>query len=126
MQGGRSRWWLAASPDRPVPLRTLLLAKKVPNGVEYELKKLYYEIAGSANRPAMSALMNLVPISQIIFGSDYPWGSTGANATDLTISGSPPPTWGHQPRERDSVVPALQDVGQLVTGWLRDSRITLA
>ncbi len=63
------------------------LAEKVPNGVEYELKKLYYEIAGSANRPAMSALMNLVPTSQIIFGSDYPWGSTSANAAGLTNLG---------------------------------------
>ena len=63
------------------------LAEKVPDGVEYELKRLYYEIAGSANRPAMSALMNLVPISQIIFGSDYPWGRTSANAEGLTNLG---------------------------------------
>ena len=63
------------------------LAEKVPNGVEYELRRLYYEIAGSANRPAMSALMSLVPTSQIIFGSDYPWGRTGANAGGLTNLG---------------------------------------
>src|SRR5712692_8918384 len=63
------------------------LAEKVPNGVEYELKRLYYEIAGSANRPAMSALMNLVPTSQIIFGSDYPWGRMGANVGGLTSLG---------------------------------------
>ena len=63
------------------------LAEKVPNGVEYELKRLYYEIAGSANRPAMSGLMNLVPTSQIMFGSDYPWGRTGANAAGLTSLG---------------------------------------
>jgi predicted TIM-barrel fold metal-dependent hydrolase len=59
------------------------LAEKVPNGVEYELKRLYYEIAGSANRPAMSALMNLVPTTQIMFGSDYPWGRTGATLEGL-------------------------------------------
>jgi len=63
------------------------LAEKVPEGVEYELKRLYYEIAGSANRPAMSALMSLVPTSQIIFGSDYPWGRTGANVTGLRSLG---------------------------------------
>ena len=63
------------------------LAEKVPHGVEYELKKLYYEIAGSANRPAMSALMNLVPTPQILFGSDYPWGRTSANAAGLTSVG---------------------------------------
>ena len=46
---------------------------KVPNGVEYELKRLYYEIANSANRPTMAALTNLVPTSQIMFGTDYPF-----------------------------------------------------
>jgi len=63
------------------------LADRVPDGVEYELKRLYYEIAGSANRAAMSALMSLVPVSQIMFGSDYPWGHTGANASGLTNLG---------------------------------------
>jgi predicted TIM-barrel fold metal-dependent hydrolase len=63
------------------------LAEKLPNGVEYELKRLHYEIAGSANRPAMSALMNLVPTSQIVFGSDYPWGSVSANTGGLTNLG---------------------------------------
>ncbi len=63
------------------------LSEKVPNGVEYELKRLYYEIAGSANRPAMSALMNLVPMTQIMFGSDYPWGRTSANADGLNNLG---------------------------------------
>lgn len=49
------------------------LGKKVPNGVEYELKRLYYEIANSANRSTMAALTNLVPTSQIMFGTDYPF-----------------------------------------------------
>jgi predicted TIM-barrel fold metal-dependent hydrolase len=60
------------------------LAEKVPQGVEYELRRLHYEIAGSANRPAMSALMSLVPVSQIMFGSDYPWGRISANVGGLT------------------------------------------
>jgi predicted TIM-barrel fold metal-dependent hydrolase len=59
------------------------LAEKLPDGVEYELRKLYYEIAGSANRPAMAALTNLVPISQVLFGSDYPWGRIGVTAAGM-------------------------------------------
>ena len=47
--------------------------KKVPNGVGFELKRLYYEIANSANRSTMAALTNLVPTSQIMFGTDYPF-----------------------------------------------------
>lgn len=49
------------------------LVAKIPNGVEFELKRLYYDIASSANPPAMAALMKLVPISQILFGGDYPY-----------------------------------------------------
>lgn len=47
--------------------------KRVPNGVEYELKRLYYEIANSANAHTMAALLSLVPVSQIMFGTDYPF-----------------------------------------------------
>jgi hypothetical protein len=47
--------------------------KNVPNGVEYEFKRLHYEIANSANRSAMAALMNLVPSSQIMVGTDCPF-----------------------------------------------------
>jgi predicted TIM-barrel fold metal-dependent hydrolase len=61
--------------------------KKVPNGVEYELKRLYYEIANSANRSAMSALMDLVPTSHILFGSDSPFVPTTVTAEGLTTLG---------------------------------------
>lgn len=61
--------------------------KKVPNGVEYELKRLHYEIANSANRSAMAALMNLVPTSQIMFGTDYPFVPTGVTARGMTSLG---------------------------------------
>jgi predicted TIM-barrel fold metal-dependent hydrolase len=45
----------------------------LPHGVMYELKKLYYDIANSTNPSAMPALMNLIPTSQIMFGSDTPY-----------------------------------------------------
>jgi len=63
------------------------LSEKVPNGVEYELKRLYYEIAGSANRPAIAALTSLVPTSQILFGSDYPWGRIAMTADAMAEVG---------------------------------------
>ncbi|MEP6709618.1 MAG: amidohydrolase family protein [Verrucomicrobiota bacterium] len=61
--------------------------KKVPAGVEHELKKLYYEIANSANRSTMAALMALVPTSQILFGSDNPFVPTGVTATGMKTLG---------------------------------------
>ena len=47
--------------------------KQLPNGVEYELTRLHYEVANSAHRPAIAALMSLVPTSQILFGTDHPF-----------------------------------------------------
>ena len=49
------------------------IAEKAPNGIEYELKRLHYDIAGTAYRPAIAALTSLVPATQILFGSDNPF-----------------------------------------------------
>jgi 6-methylsalicylate decarboxylase len=49
------------------------VAEKLPNGIEYELKRLHYDIAGTASRAAIAALTSLVPTSQIVFGSDNPF-----------------------------------------------------
>jgi len=61
--------------------------RKLPNGVEYELKRLHYEIANSANRPAMAALMNLVPATQVLLGTDYPFIPMSATAGELSNLG---------------------------------------
>ena len=61
----------------------------VPNGVYAELKKLHYDIANSTNPSAMSALMNLVPSSQILFGSDTPYvpiAATSGGFDKLTLA----------------------------------------
>ncbi len=63
------------------------LATRMPNGLEYELKLLHYDIAGAADRSAMAALMNLVPTSQIMFGGDYPFLPIAATARGITQVG---------------------------------------
>ena len=70
------------------------LAAAVPDGVEAELRRLYYEVANSANRPAIAALLSLVPATQVMFGSDFPrvpieatqakLPGLGLSASDLT------------------------------------------
>jgi 6-methylsalicylate decarboxylase len=43
-----------------------------PNGVEYEFKKLYFDTAHAGRAPALDALKDITPISQILYGSDAP------------------------------------------------------
>lgn len=47
-------------------------AGQVPDGVLPTLKRLYYEVAHATYAPPLAALMKFVPISQILFGTDYP------------------------------------------------------
>lgn len=44
-----------------------------PEGIEAELARLHFDTANAAFPAAMTALMTLVPASQITFGSDYPY-----------------------------------------------------
>jgi 6-methylsalicylate decarboxylase len=59
------------------------IADRLPNGVGFELRKLYYDIANSTNPSAMAALMNLVPTSQILFGTDFPYVPAEVTATGV-------------------------------------------
>lgn len=59
-------------------------AEKVPNGIEYELRRLHYDIAGTAYRPAIAALTSLVPTTQILFGSDNPFVPLAETADGVT------------------------------------------
>jgi 6-methylsalicylate decarboxylase len=59
------------------------LAERLPHGVEYELKRLYYDIAVSGYRPAIAALTGLIPINQILFGSDFPYRALGETADTM-------------------------------------------
>jgi len=66
------------------------IAEKAPNGIEYELKRLHYDIAGTAYRPAIAALTSLVPTTQILFGSDNPFvplADTAEGMMQLGFSG---------------------------------------
>ncbi|HKA79270.1 MAG TPA: amidohydrolase family protein [Xanthobacteraceae bacterium] len=62
---------------------------KVPNGFDYELKRLYYEIANAAYRPSIAAITSMVPTSQIMFGSDFPLVAIDDTANGLRNLGLP-------------------------------------
>jgi len=53
----------------------------LPNGLLYELKKFYYDTAQANHPGALDALMRLVPASQVVFGTDFPF-RTGAEVIE--------------------------------------------
>jgi predicted TIM-barrel fold metal-dependent hydrolase len=53
--------------------KTRTLAPQVPGGVESVLRTFYYDTAQATHPIALGALTKLVPASQVVFGTDYPF-----------------------------------------------------
>jgi len=47
-----------------------------PNSRLYHIRRFYYDTAGSANPILMQAIAKLAGASQIVFGSDFPFGGS--------------------------------------------------
>jgi predicted TIM-barrel fold metal-dependent hydrolase len=58
------------------------LNARVPNGVMHELSKLYVDVVGVTTPGALRAVLDIVPMSHLLFGSDYPFWDP-----DITIKG---------------------------------------
>jgi predicted TIM-barrel fold metal-dependent hydrolase len=63
------------------------MAARLPNGLMAELQRFYYETAQAANRGAMASLRELVPNSQILFGTDFPYRGAEEQLAGLLQSG---------------------------------------
>jgi predicted TIM-barrel fold metal-dependent hydrolase len=59
------------------------LAEVAPDGIDAELKKLYFEVANAAWGPTLAGLLTYVPTSQILFGTDYPFVAVGQTLQEL-------------------------------------------
>jgi len=57
------------------------------NSRMYHIRRFYYDTAGSANPVQLQSLKLLVPASQIVFGTDYPFANTAATVTGVQSSG---------------------------------------
>jgi 6-methylsalicylate decarboxylase len=53
-------------------------AQKLPNGLIPELQKFYYDTAQAFSPYTMPSFKKLVPVSHIVFGTDYPLGGGSA------------------------------------------------
>ena len=58
--------------------------KRLPKGVVYELKKFYYDTAQANHPGALAALLRLAPVSQVLFGTDYPFRTAAEEIEGLT------------------------------------------
>ena len=70
-----------------LPLANKNLASRVPNGVEFELKRFYYDTAQAAHPYALASLTRLIPVSQIVFGTDFPYRTAIDHVKGLTDYG---------------------------------------
>lgn len=63
------------------------LAEIAPDGVDAELKRLYYETANAAYPPTLAALTRFAPLPHILYGSDVPYLSEEQNLKGLRSFG---------------------------------------
>lgn len=63
------------------------ISEIAPNGIEAELKRLYYDTANATHPAPMASLLKLVPPSQVLYGSDYPYVPMDTQAQALNQLG---------------------------------------
>jgi predicted TIM-barrel fold metal-dependent hydrolase len=64
-------------------------AALLPHGVEYELRRFYYDTAFASSPEAMAALLKLVPPAQVVLGTDYPYRPAADTIAELAVCGVP-------------------------------------
>ena len=92
--------WIFSHSGGTVPViagRTGVLAQHsprmkevAPDGVDHELRRLHYETANGYHAANMAALLAYVPVSQVMFGTDYPYVPVTQNVDGLAkaVSGT--------------------------------------
>jgi hypothetical protein len=89
-QGGAAVPLLAGRVNSLAKIQLKNQALVLPDGIDFELKRLHYETANAAYAPNMAALLKFVSVSQILFGTDYPYVSVIENTNDLMKIGLSP------------------------------------
>ena len=79
------------------------------DGVQHELNRFFYDTAQVANAVTIEALAKLVPMSQIVFGSDFPYRTSEETAGGVGARFKGPALRGI---ERDNAVRILPEVNR--------------
>ena len=101
LSGGFARWrdiqWLFSHAGGTVPMLAgrmdafFRFRKDIgdiaPQGVEAEFRRLNYDTANATHPASMAALLKVVPDSQVVFGSDYPYFQPAPQAQALESLG---------------------------------------
>src|SRR4029077_12784965 len=62
-------------------------AQKMPKGILYELGKFYYDTAQGNHAGALSALLKVAPVSQVLYGTDFPFRDGAEENAGLAAHG---------------------------------------
>jgi 6-methylsalicylate decarboxylase len=62
-------------------------AERLPKGVLHEFKRFYYDLAQAANPGATASLMKLVAVSQVLFGTDFPYATAAQHLEGIAACG---------------------------------------
>lgn len=68
--------------------RSPAISKELPEGIRAALARFHYDTAQSANPVALAALKAVVPGSQVMFGSDFPFRTIAESVEALRAAGA--------------------------------------
>jgi predicted TIM-barrel fold metal-dependent hydrolase len=63
------------------------LQERLPNGPAYYMERFYYDTASASTAAPLAALTKVVKPTQILFGTDFPFGSGATIAAGLRATG---------------------------------------
>jgi predicted TIM-barrel fold metal-dependent hydrolase len=86
-----------------------LAAEVLPDGLAFELKRLFFETAPSDHAPDVATLLRFASASQILFGSGYPSMAVADTVNGLATSGLSPTDL--KAVERDNAIRLMPRLG---------------
>lgn len=87
--GGGAMPYLAGRIDVLAANSRVKLDEIAPNGIDAELQRMFFDTANATSAPALAGLLKEIPVSQIMFGTDYPYVTGKQNVAPLEAYGLP-------------------------------------